>query len=134
MASFSLAFPSLARCERPSAASLRISGVQPGRLAQGPEEKRALCGRAAGAFAILTILSDGRLSLGRGVPLMAIREPAGDGQAVLTVWEYCRRDLGWPDFANQARRLRFPRPAAPLSPPSGGVWLAWPVDAGLARS
>src|SRR5271155_2654775 len=53
MASLSLALPGLARCERPSAASLRISGVQPGRLAQGPEENCAFFGRAAGAFAIL---------------------------------------------------------------------------------
>jgi hypothetical protein len=29
---------------------LRTWGVQPGRLAQGPEEKRALFGRVAGAF------------------------------------------------------------------------------------
>src|SRR5476649_1452631 len=40
--------PSLDRCERPVAASLRASGVHPGRLAQGPDEKSAHAGREFG--------------------------------------------------------------------------------------
>src|SRR5208282_614967 len=52
IACLSLALPSLARCERPSAASLRASGVDVCRLAKGPEEKRAFRGRAAGVFVI----------------------------------------------------------------------------------
>src|SRR5476649_1470365 len=41
-------FPSLDRCERPVAASMRASGVHPGRLAQGPDEKSAHAGREFG--------------------------------------------------------------------------------------
>src|SRR4051812_25318179 len=48
MASFSLALPGLERWERPTSAPLRASGVQPGRLAQGPDEKKGRAGRTAG--------------------------------------------------------------------------------------
>src|SRR5579872_6113159 len=44
MTSASLLLPILARCDRPRAASLSTSRVQPGRLAQGPEEKQGLLG------------------------------------------------------------------------------------------
>src|SRR5512147_426350 len=50
MTSASFALPIFDRCERPRAASLRISGVQPGRLAQGPEEKNGRNGRVSGRF------------------------------------------------------------------------------------
>src|ERR1035437_6450170 len=53
MASFSFALPTLARCERPSGASWRFCRDQPGRLAQGPEEKFALTGRAPGAVTLI---------------------------------------------------------------------------------
>ena len=49
--SASLALPSLARCERASAASFSASGDQPGRLAQGPEEKYGTTGRVVGFMA-----------------------------------------------------------------------------------
>ena len=42
--SASLFLPILARCDRPSAASLSASKFQPGRLAQGPEEKQGFLG------------------------------------------------------------------------------------------
>ncbi len=42
--SASFALPILARCERPSAAPCRASRDQPGRLAQGPDEKQGLLG------------------------------------------------------------------------------------------
>src|SRR3954471_6901905 len=48
MASFSLALPGLERWERPTSAPSRASGVQPGRLAQGPDEKKGRAGRTAG--------------------------------------------------------------------------------------
>src|SRR5277367_58111 len=48
MASLSFALPSFARCDRPSAAFSRAWAVQPGRFAQGPEEKHAFAGRVAG--------------------------------------------------------------------------------------
>src|SRR6185312_10165442 len=48
MASLSLALPGLERWERPTSAPLRASGVQPGRLAQGPDEKKGRAGRTAG--------------------------------------------------------------------------------------
>src|SRR5882724_12108212 len=40
--------PSLDRWDRPVAASLRTSGVHPGRLAQGPDEKSGRAGRMFG--------------------------------------------------------------------------------------
>src|SRR5471030_3528059 len=40
--------PILDRWERPTAASLRDSGVHPGRLAQGPDEKSGRAGRMFG--------------------------------------------------------------------------------------
>src|SRR5471032_1230742 len=40
--------PILDRWERPTAASLRTSGVHPGRLAQGPDEKSGRAGRMVG--------------------------------------------------------------------------------------
>jgi hypothetical protein len=53
MASLSLALPTFARCERPRAASLRFWAVQPGRLAQGPDEKCGTFGRTAGFAAVM---------------------------------------------------------------------------------
>ena len=66
----SLDLPVFARCERPSAASASACGVQPGRLAHGPDENRGLAGRRSG-FAIVFIMAtlpDSSPSLGRGVP------------------------------------------------------------------
>src|SRR5690606_22314449 len=48
MASFRRAVPSFALWERPRNALLRTSGDQPGRLAQGPDEKCGLAGLTAG--------------------------------------------------------------------------------------
>src|SRR5580693_8726247 len=48
MASFSRALPGLERWERPTSAFLRASGVQPGCLAHGPDEKKGRAGRTAG--------------------------------------------------------------------------------------
>src|SRR3569832_1055803 len=50
IASLSLALPGLERWERPTSALFRASGVQPGRLAQGPDEKKGRAGRTAGCF------------------------------------------------------------------------------------
>ena len=49
MPSFSLVLAALARCERPSGASWRFWICQPGRFAQGPDEKYGRAGRARGA-------------------------------------------------------------------------------------
>src|SRR5438045_4720491 len=70
MASFRRALPSLARCERPRNALSRAWRDQPGRLAQGPEEKSTLPGRLAGfvAAVMASTLSDSRPSVGRGDP------------------------------------------------------------------
>src|SRR5690606_20554504 len=70
IASLSLSLPTLARCERPSGAPARPLRVQPGRFAQGPDEKLGTRGSAAGAaFTIdVSILADGRAALGRRVP------------------------------------------------------------------
>src|SRR6476660_9212682 len=56
MASFRRALPSLARCERPRNALSRFCRDQPGRLAQGPEEKFTLPGRLAGFAAVVMSL------------------------------------------------------------------------------
>src|ERR1700743_409596 len=53
IASFSLALPGFERCERPSNAPLNASGVQPGRLAQGPDEKKGRAGRTAGRLPVI---------------------------------------------------------------------------------
>src|ERR1700733_11469131 len=44
ISSASLLLPFLARCDRPRDASLSASKLQPGRLAQGPEEKQGFVG------------------------------------------------------------------------------------------
>src|ERR1700759_2256772 len=54
MASFSFALPGLERCERPSSASESACGVQPGRLAQGPDEKKGRAGRTAGILPVIS--------------------------------------------------------------------------------
>jgi len=46
----------LARCERPSAAFTSASSDQPGRFAQGPEEKLGFAGRIAGAETVVVIV------------------------------------------------------------------------------
>src|SRR5262245_15167967 len=56
MASLRRALPSLARCERPRKACSRFCTDQPGRLAQGPEEKKGLTGRLAGLVVELIAL------------------------------------------------------------------------------
>src|ERR1700760_3105900 len=43
------ALAGLARCERPTSAFASASSVQPGRFAQGPDEKFGLAGFTAGA-------------------------------------------------------------------------------------
>ena len=49
-----LRLAALARCERPRNASLRAWRVQPGRLAQGPDEKCGTAGRTPGiAFVMI---------------------------------------------------------------------------------
>ena len=69
MASLRRALPSLARCERPRNAFSRFWRDQPGRLAQGPEEK-CVCrplGRFGGGGHVST-LPDSCSSVGRSVP------------------------------------------------------------------
>ena len=56
MARLSRALPIYERCERPRTAPLRACGVQPGRLAHGPDEKCGTFGRTAG-FAMVIDLS-----------------------------------------------------------------------------
>src|SRR3984893_4303899 len=50
MPSTSRALPGAERCERPSSAADSTAGDQPGRLAQGPEEKHGLAGRRVGCI------------------------------------------------------------------------------------
>src|SRR5690606_37835195 len=79
MASFSFVLPIFARCERPSAASTSAFSDQPGRIAQGTDEKLGLAGRTTGfAIVVMLFLSSqiARVSLGRRGPLMGIAESA----------------------------------------------------------
>src|SRR5215467_4804242 len=63
--------PSFERCERPTAASERTSGVHPGRLAQGPDEKS---GRAGREFGFITLsLTEELHSVGGAWPAVRIR-------------------------------------------------------------
>src|SRR3954452_1359114 len=50
--------PVLERWERPMAASLRTSGVHPGRLAQGPDEKSGRAGRMFGFIINLSLTEE----------------------------------------------------------------------------
>src|SRR3954452_8110870 len=75
MARLSFALPIFDRCERPSTASVRACRLQPGRLAQGPDEKCGTFGRTPGiAVVIAAILPDSCPSLGRGVPTPGLRK------------------------------------------------------------
>src|SRR6266851_4651671 len=51
MISTNRASPGRERCDRPSNAPASASGDQPGRLAQGPDEKQGLAGRRVGFIA-----------------------------------------------------------------------------------
>src|SRR6218665_1902010 len=82
MARWMRALPGLERRERRASSLASASTVQPGRLAQGPDEKLGLAGFTAGAVrGIAAILSDPprsmRLSLGRGVLRREIRPAPG---------------------------------------------------------
>ena len=70
----SFALPAADRCDRPSTASERISGVHPGRLAQGPDEKCGRTGRNAGLF-ILTSLPERRAPVGERGPRLPSHGP-----------------------------------------------------------
>src|SRR5476651_1464917 len=50
--------PSFDRWDRPMAASLRASGVHPGRLAQGPDEKSGRAGRMFGFVIYLSLTEE----------------------------------------------------------------------------
>src|SRR5580693_6916093 len=68
----------LDRWDRPTAASKRTSGVHPGRLAQGPDEKSGRAGRAFG-FVIYLSLTEEQHSVGGAWPAARI----GKGAAVV---------------------------------------------------
>ena len=61
----SFALPGLERCERPSKAPASAAGDQPGRLAQGPDEKHGLAGRTFGRGGTVMIWLPS-LQMGRG--------------------------------------------------------------------
>src|SRR5262245_42957792 len=75
MARLSLALPIFARCERPRAASVRTWRLQPGRLAQGPDEKCGVTGRTPGiCCAILIHPCRWAPFVGEGCPAAANKE------------------------------------------------------------
>jgi hypothetical protein len=53
MARLSFALPTFDRCERPRTASVRAWRLQPGRLAQGPDEKCGTTGRTPGFIVVM---------------------------------------------------------------------------------
>src|SRR5208282_5654207 len=78
------ALGSFARWDRPSAASRRTVGVQPGRFAQGPEEKHAFAGRTAGAVVVILCHPF------RWAPLVGERCPAAAHSAIVE-WRQAAR-------------------------------------------
>src|SRR5690606_29703638 len=77
MARASFSLPILARCERPRRAPFNPSTVQPGRFAQGPEEKLGLAGRRPGLESVVMLFLSfqiARPSVGRGGPLAGLAE------------------------------------------------------------
>src|SRR5688500_6551711 len=71
--------PSFDRCERPSTSSLSLSGVQPGRLAHGPEEKYGRAGRTAGGvFVNVTLLAESTRRVGTAWPAAASKDGSPD--------------------------------------------------------
>src|SRR5438477_9182696 len=56
--STSLAKPTPERCERPTSAVSITAGDQPGRFAQGPEEKHGLAGRRVGFIGLFPHRTD----------------------------------------------------------------------------
>src|SRR5215472_15039775 len=78
--SASLALPDFERCDRPTHASDSRAKVQPGRLAQGPDEKWEMCGRAAGLAVVVMVrysFQNSRSPLGGSgpAPLLETRAP-----------------------------------------------------------
>src|SRR6516164_2069105 len=80
MARLSLALPGFERCERPSSAPARFCRFQPGRLAQGPDEKCGTRGRTEGIADVMAYPS--RLSPlgGEGCPAVANKEIGNERQ------------------------------------------------------
>src|SRR5436190_8240982 len=134
-------FPSLERWDRPTAASLRTSGVHPGRLAQGPDEKSGRAGRAFG-FIFTSPLQKSSAPVGERGP-----EPLYGHRRSASMWSIqCRRepaDAGRrldtnldPPTARRGRGLcHGPRHGAALvrQHPVGGLANAATVAGRLAR-
>src|SRR5690606_6029343 len=81
------ALAGLARCERPTRAPASASTVQPGRFAQGPEEKLGLAGRTSGRAAWAAAISVMLLHpyrwaslVGEGWPTADVQEPVHAGK------------------------------------------------------
>src|SRR5882762_2362392 len=74
MARLSFALPILDRCERPRTASVRAWRLQPGRLAQGPDEKCGITGRMPGGLLMTLSFQIESPSVGKGGPRTEIRK------------------------------------------------------------
>src|SRR4029077_8092415 len=77
----SFALPIFARCERPRTASVRAERLQPGRLAQGPEEKCGTSGRTVGIALLMIYPSRWAPLGGEGCPAAGHTERAARRQA-----------------------------------------------------
>src|ERR1700693_1443032 len=80
--------PFFERCERPSSAPLRRSVLQPGCLAQGPEEKNGRAGRTAGRSLLILIPSRMMRFVGEAWPTVLVEN--------------------WPAAVNRVRGLSSP--------------------------
>src|SRR5690242_12967960 len=80
MASARIGLPTLPRCDRPSARLLSSSGLQPGNLAQGPDDNCGLAGRiwglarrttapAVSASVMYTLLAESTRRVGTAWPV-----------------------------------------------------------------
>src|SRR5215475_9431104 len=92
--SASLALPSLARCERPTHAAFSASSDQPGRFAQGPEEKCGIRGRRFGraCAVMLPFLPEWPEPVGRFWPAADTTDRCESPQPELCTAATCHED------------------------------------------
>src|SRR5580704_3779942 len=117
MTSASLFLPSLARCDRPSAAFLSASKFHPGRLAQGPDEKHGFLGVREGFIGyFFTIPGPPRPAIPH-LPVSSPRRRGSAGWNERRQREHRRADSPAPVSRDPSRTLESPRPQAFLHPP-----------------
>ena len=125
IASWSRAFPTVPRCDRPRAEVSSAWADHPGGLAQGPDEKygrfgfvAGLAGRnvapAAAVSVNVSILAESARRVGTAWPAAVSREECGDGKAARKI----RRRLRGTRRYCAAQQVEIPRIASADAPDS----------------